>query len=137
MGFRWPRNQVRNRLSAGGRWIRTIGTPQIFLAAPSIPRIHLPQYKPASLATGTDGPGPTVVRVSPGGEHLGTPAQQLLQGTRFRALALPTAARDSAVHFTLLAASGMIGNQRLEHSGEPQGKSFGSDTLGGNAGALA
>ena len=64
-------------------------------------------------------------------------AQQLLQGTRFRALALPTAARDSAVHFTLLAASGMIGNQRLEHSGEPQGKSFGSDTLGGNAGALA
>src|ERR1700730_3018836 len=83
------------------------------------------------------GPGRTVVRVSPGGEHLGTPAQQLLQGTRFRALALPTAARDSAVHFTLLAASGMIGNQRLEHSGEPQGKSFGSDTLGGNAGALA
>ena len=91
----------------------------------------------ASLATGTDGPGPTVVRVSPGREHLGTPAQQLLQGTRFRALALPTAARNSAVHFTLLAASGMIGNQRLEHSGEPQGKSFGSDTLGGNAGALA
>jgi hypothetical protein len=44
----------------------------------------------ASLATGTDGPGPTVVRVSPGREHLGTPAQ-----------------------------------------------SFGSDTLGGNAGALA
>ena len=31
----------------------------------------------------------------------------------------------------------MIGNQRLEHSGEPRGKSFGSDTLGGNAGALA
>ena len=58
-------------------------------------------------------------------------------GSRFRALALPTAARDSAVHFTLLAASGMIGNQRLEHSGEPRGKSFGSDTLGGNAGALA
>jgi hypothetical protein len=42
---------------------------------------------------------------------------------------------DSAVRFTLLAA--MIGNQRLEHSGEPRGKSFGSDTLGGNAGALA
>jgi hypothetical protein len=33
------------------------------------------------------------------------------------------------VQFTLLAASGMIGNQRLEHSGEPRGKSFGSDTL--------
>ena len=31
----------------------------------------------------------------------------------------------------------MIGNQRLEHSGEPRGRSFGSDTLGGNAGALA
>ena len=31
----------------------------------------------------------------------------------------------------------MIGNQRLEHSSEPRGKSFGSDTLGGNAGALA
>jgi hypothetical protein len=29
----------------------------------------------------------------------------------------------------------MIGNQRFEHSGEPRGKSFGSDTLGGNAGA--
>jgi hypothetical protein len=42
-----------------------------------------------------------------------------------------------AVQFTLLAASGMIGNQRLEHSAEPRGKSFGSDTLGGNAGALA
>jgi hypothetical protein len=54
-----------------------------------------------------------------------------------RALALPTAAHDLAVQFTLLAASGMIGNQRLEHSGEPRGKSFGSDTLGGNAGALA
>src|ERR1700730_16456892 len=26
MGFRWPRNQVRNRLSPGGRWIRTSGT---------------------------------------------------------------------------------------------------------------
>jgi hypothetical protein len=25
----------------------------------------------------------------------------------------------------------MIGNQRLEHTGEPRGKSFGSDTLGG------
>ena len=82
-------------------------------------------------------PGPTVVRESPSGEHPGTPAQQLLPGTRFRALALPTAARDSAAHFTLLAASGMIGNQRLEHSAEPRGKSFGSDTLGGNAGALA
>src|SRR6266403_3335148 len=52
------------------------------------------------------------------------------------ALALPMATHDSAVHFTLFAASGMIGNQRLEHSGEPRGKSFGSDTLGGNAGAL-
>jgi hypothetical protein len=41
------------------------------------------------------------------------------------------------VRFTLLAASGMIGNQRLEHSGEPRGKSFRSDTLGGNAGALS
>jgi hypothetical protein len=56
---------------------------------------------------------------------------------RTRALALPTAAHDLAVQFTLLAASGMIGNQRLEHSAEPRGKSFGSDTLGGNAGALA
>jgi hypothetical protein len=82
-------------------------------------------------------PGPTVVRESPSGEHPGTPAQQLLPGTRFRALALPTAARDSVAHFTLLAASGMIGNQRLEHSAEPRRKSFGSDTLGGNAGALA
>jgi hypothetical protein len=41
------------------------------------------------------------------------------------------------VQFTLLGASGMIGNQRLEHPGEPRGKSFGPDTLGGNAGALA
>jgi hypothetical protein len=54
-----------------------------------------------------------------------------------RALALPTAARASVVQFIVLAASGMIGNQRLEHSGEPRGKSFGSDTLGGNPGALA
>jgi hypothetical protein len=38
-----PRNQLRTRLPAGGRWIRTIGTPQNFLAAPSIPPIHLPQ----------------------------------------------------------------------------------------------
>ena len=53
------------------------------------------------------------------------------------ALALPTATHDSAVNFTPLVASGMIGNQRLEHSGEPRGKSFGSDTLSGNAGALA
>ena len=52
-------------------------------------------------------------------------------------LALPTAAHASAVQFTLLAASGMIGNQRLQHFGEPRGKSFRSDTLGGNAGALA
>ena len=52
-------------------------------------------------------------------------------------LALPRAALGSAVQFTLLAASGMIGNQRLEHSGEPRGRSFGSDTLGGNPGALA
>jgi hypothetical protein len=29
------------------------------LAAPSIPRIHLPQYSPASLATGTDGSNPS------------------------------------------------------------------------------
>jgi hypothetical protein len=58
-------------------------------------------------------------------------------GSRFRALALPTAVSDSAVQFTRLAASGMIGNQRLEHSGEPRGRSFGSDTLGGNPGALA
>jgi hypothetical protein len=43
----------------------------------------------------------------------------------------------SVVRFTLLAASGMIGNQRLQHFGEPRGKSFRSDTLGGNAGALA
>ena len=56
---------------------------RMVMAAPAIPRIHLPQYKPASLATGTDGPGPTVVRVSPGGEHLGTPAQRLLQPAGF------------------------------------------------------
>ena len=31
----------------------------------------------------------------------------------------------------------MIGNQRLEHSSEPRGKPFGSDTLGGDAGAFA
>jgi hypothetical protein len=55
----------------------------------------------------------------------------------YRRRGVPTAAHGSAVQFTLLAASGMIGNQRLEHSGEPRGKSFGSDTLGGNAGALA
>ena len=48
------------------------------------------------------------VRASPGGEHPGTPAQQLFQGTRFRALALPTAAPDSAVHFTPLAAATFI-----------------------------
>ena len=58
-------------------------------------------------------------------------------GTRFRALALPPPAGDSALQFTLLVASGMISNQRLEHSTEPRGRSFGSDTLGGNAGALA
>jgi hypothetical protein len=55
---------------------------------------------------------------------------------RFRALALQTAVRDSAL-FTLLVASGIIGDQRLEHYGEPRGKSFGPDALGGNAGALA
>src|SRR5580704_1992143 len=49
-------------------------------------------------------------------------------GTRFRALALPPPAGDSALQFTLLVASGMIGNQRLEHSTEPRGRSFGSDT---------
>ena len=30
-------NQVRSRLSAGGRWIRTIGTPPNFFGRPSIP----------------------------------------------------------------------------------------------------
>src|SRR5690348_11086051 len=30
------RKSVRSRLAAGGRWIRTIGTPPSFLAAPSI-----------------------------------------------------------------------------------------------------
>ena len=55
----------------------------------------------------------------------------------FQEPALPTAAPDSAVQLTLLVASGMIGDQRLEHSGEPRGKSFGPDALGGNAGALA
>src|SRR6266446_7689082 len=39
---------------------------------------------------------------------------------RFREPALPTAAHDSAVQFTLLVASGMIGDQRLDHSGEPR-----------------
>jgi hypothetical protein len=91
----------------------------------------------AKAATMAVTPGPTVVRDSPGGEHAGTPAQQLLQAQDFDQLALPTAAHDPAVQFALLAASGMIGNQRLEHSGEPRRKSFGSDTLGGNAGALA
>jgi hypothetical protein len=47
------------------------------------------------------------------------------------------AVRDSAVQFTRLVASGMIGDQRLEHSGELRGKSFGPDALGGNASALA
>jgi hypothetical protein len=55
----------------------------------------------------------------------------------YRRRGVPRAAHGLAVQFTLLAASGMIGNQRLEHSSEPRGKSFGSDTLGGNAGALA
>jgi hypothetical protein len=41
-------------------------------------------------------PGPTVVRDAPGGEQPGMPPQQLLQGTRFRALALTTAARRSS-----------------------------------------
>ena len=48
-----------------------------------------------------------------------------------------TAAPGPAEQFILFAASGMIGNQRLEHPGEPRGKPFGSDTLGGDAGALA
>jgi hypothetical protein len=69
--------------------------------------------------------------------YAGTPAQQLLEAPGFERFALPTAARNSAVQFTLLAASGMIGKQRLEHSGESRGRSFGSDTLGGNAGAFA
>src|SRR5580692_5909029 len=35
----------RDRLSAGGRWIRTIGTPPNFFGRPSIPaQIHLSQY---------------------------------------------------------------------------------------------
>jgi hypothetical protein len=33
MGFRWPRNQVRNRLSPGGRWIRTSSTAAQKLAS--------------------------------------------------------------------------------------------------------
>src|SRR5580704_7492094 len=37
-------------LPAGGRWIRTIGTPQNFLAARS--PIHLPQHKPAPSRQG-------------------------------------------------------------------------------------
>jgi len=50
--------------------------------------------------------------------------------------ALPTAAPASAVQPVLFAASGVIANQRLEHSCKPHGKPFGSDTLRGDAGAL-
>jgi len=54
----WLRHKILNTLDktlccGGGRWIRTIGTPQFWL--PVAPRIYLPQYSPASLATGTDG----------------------------------------------------------------------------------
>jgi hypothetical protein len=49
---------------------------------------------------------------------------------------LSTGASDAAVQFTLPIASGMIGNQRLEHFGEPRGEPLGSDTLGSDAGAL-
>ena len=41
-----------------------------------------------------------------------------------------------AVRSTPFAASGMIGNQRLEHFGEPRRKPLGSDALGSDAGAL-
>ena len=47
-------SEVRTRLAAGGRWIRTIGTPQSFLAVPSIPPIHLPKYY-ADCIKGTKG----------------------------------------------------------------------------------
>ena len=41
-----------------------------------------------------------------------------------------------AVQSTPSVASGMIGNQRLEHFGEPRRKPLGSDALGSDAGAL-
>jgi len=50
--------------------------------------------------------------------------------------ALPTAALASAAQHILFAASGMIANQRLEHSCKPHGKSLGPDTLRRDAGAL-
>ena len=49
---------------------------------------------------------------------------------------LPTAAWLSVERCVLSAASGTIGNQRLEHPGEARGKSFGSDALRGDAGTL-
>jgi hypothetical protein len=51
--------QVRNGLSAGGRWIRTIGTPPIFLAARRSPRKSTFRNIIGSLATGTDGSNPS------------------------------------------------------------------------------
>ncbi len=50
--------------------------------------------------------------------------------------ALATGASDPAVQITLSVASGMIGDQRLEHFGEPRGEPLGSDTLGSDAGAF-
>jgi hypothetical protein len=47
-------NVSHTGLTAGGRWIRTIGTPQSFLAVPSIPPIHLPKYY-ADCIKGTKG----------------------------------------------------------------------------------
>jgi hypothetical protein len=41
-----------------------------------------------------------------------------------------------ALQFTPFVPSGMIGNQRFEHFGEPRGEPLGSDTLGSDAGAL-
>src|SRR3984893_17706309 len=48
-------------------------------------------------------------------------------------LLMPAQAWRNSLRFV---GSGMIGNQRLEHFGEPRGEPLGSDTLGSDAGAL-
>src|SRR5260370_24999120 len=47
------RSLVRTRLSAGGRWIRTIGTPY-----PPFDHPHSPPHRNRSFAPGTDGSNP-------------------------------------------------------------------------------
>ena len=110
-------SRVRTGLAAGGRWIRTIGTPQNFLAAPSIPPVHLPQYKPASLATGADGSNPSPASGESGIEIMAGGYRQSLelvdafmgggQSSRHR---MPTVSPSGGLVGALLSAAAQAGS---------------------------